>query len=90
MPKDISIHWIDSGFEPQNPPDPDYPHGIRLDLTKGASRYCFTELPYPAKRCGQYLLECQACGFSAIITTAGRPDDPRSVRLPCQFASLGK
>jgi C4-type Zn-finger protein len=44
-----------------------------------------TELPYPAKRCGIYLVVCERCGYSAAITTAGRPDDPRKVTLPCKL-----
>ena len=41
-------------------------------------------LPYPAKRCGQYYVECRICGFNAIITTAGRPDDPQIIiKMPC-------
>jgi C4-type Zn-finger protein len=43
------------------------------------------ELPYPAKRCGLFLVICDKCGYSAAITTAGRPDDPRKVTLPCKL-----
>jgi hypothetical protein len=79
----IKIHWNDGGREPQCAPNPDYPNGIDLDATSGAATFCMIELPYPAKRCGHYYLQCSLCGHNAIITTAGRPDDPRSVKLPC-------
>ncbi len=28
---------------------------------------------------------CKICGYRIAITTAGRPDDPRSVKIPCQL-----
>jgi hypothetical protein len=77
------IEWHDHGREPQCPPNPDYPDGIDIDIAGNASPACATPLPYPAKRCGYYVVRCKACGMSVAITTAGRPDDPRSVRLPC-------
>lgn len=43
------------------------------------------DLPYPAERCGVYLVTCDKCGYSAAITTAGRVDDPRSVTIPCRM-----
>lgn len=82
----FKIEWIDRGREPQCPPNPAYPDGIDLD---GAQELgvptCKTALPYPAKRCGLYYVECKICGSNALITTAGRPDDPRSVCIPCQL-----
>ena len=83
----ISVKWIDRFREPTQAPDPKYPNGIDINLVaKGDRKSCRTELPYPAKRCGHYLLECDQCGYRAVITTAGRPDDPKSVRLPCKDA----
>jgi hypothetical protein len=79
------VTWIDSGFEPKCPPDPAYPKGIDLDVSSGNLLHCVISLPYPAKRCGRYHIECVACGLSVIATTAGRADDPRSIRLPCQL-----
>lgn len=80
----IQVKWVDAGREPKMAPNPKFPKGIDLDLTHGRPRFCKTELPYPAKRCGYYKVECLRCHYSAIITTAGRPDDPRSVKLPCK------
>jgi hypothetical protein len=85
---DFKIDWIDREREPQNPPDPRYPHGIDLDMSKGATRTCSTRLPYPTPRCGLLYVECGECGANAIITTAGRADDPCSVKLACEKEAL--
>ncbi len=78
------VNWIDRGREPKCPPNPDYPNGIDADASFGAEKSCRVELPYPAKRCGLYHVTCEACGLTVGITTAGRPDDPRSLRMPCK------
>jgi hypothetical protein len=81
----FEIFWIDRGREPQCKPDPQYPHG--KDIPCGdpkAKKICMVTLPYPARRCGLWLVKCSICGYSALVTTAGRPDDPRSVKLPCK------
>ena len=80
---DLKVEWIDRGREPQCPPNPDYPDGIDLDATWAGQKSCFTKLPYPAKRCGFYKVSCDRCGCVIAVTTAGRPDDPRSVKVPC-------
>jgi hypothetical protein len=82
----INVEWIDSGREPQNPPNPAYPNGIDLDLSAGAKVACLSDLPYPAKRCGVFVLKCETCGQTAAITTAGRVDDPRSAKLGCRLS----
>jgi hypothetical protein len=79
----IRVTWEDGGREPQCPPNPAYPSGIDLDMARGTQHACKVELPYPAKRCGHFVVKCRACGTRAVVTTAGRPDDPRSVRIPC-------
>ena len=81
---DFKIKWHDSGREPQCKPNPAFPEGVDLDCSHGQSPACKADLPYPAKRCGFYLVECIFCGTNVAITTAGRPDDPRSVVLPCE------
>lgn len=40
--------------------------------------------PHPAPRCGHMDIHCEDCGLRAIITVAGRRDDPRSVILACK------
>lgn len=78
------IDWLDAGSEPTQKPNPNFPEGIDLDLSAGAETTCSTPLPYPAKRIGAYVIECRACGRRVGCTTAGRPDDPRSVKLACK------
>ncbi len=87
MEQAIEVNWIDRGREPQCPPDPAYPKGIDLDCSGGARVTCKTDLPYPAKRCGYFVVGCATCGQKIIITTAGRPDDPRSVKMACQLSN---
>jgi hypothetical protein len=86
------VTFVDSGREPQVPPNPAYPEGIDLDLTEGAAvQSCKVMLPYPAPRCGLMAVVCKRCGFTVAATVAGRPDDPRSVRLACnQTGATGR
>ena len=79
------IEWFDTGRSPTVKPNPRYPDGIDLDLSNGAFDACDVALPYPAKRIGHYHVQCPACGLNVIVTTAGRRDDPRSVRLACKM-----
>ena len=81
---DFSIEWIDAGKEPSCAPDPRFPDGIDLNVAGASTMHCTTALPYPARRIGVYLVVCRRCGKRAMITTAGRPDDPRSVRIACK------
>jgi hypothetical protein len=71
------VEWIDRGREPQVAPNPDYPNGkpLRLtDIVKAKVKHCKVDLPYPAKRCGVYVVKCKQCGLSVGVTTAGRPE----------------
>lgn len=81
----FNVTWEDAEREPKNPPNPDYPTGIDLDVSEGAGNTCTVELPYPAKRCGFYDVQCTLCGYRGLITTTGRPDDPKSVKFPCRM-----
>jgi hypothetical protein len=81
----FDVQWIDRGREPQCPSRPEFPNGI--DIVVGQPPSCTVELPYPAKRCGYYVVKCRLCGFSVICTTAGRPDDPKSLTVPCLKAA---
>jgi hypothetical protein len=82
----LQVHWVDRGYEPKSPPNPAFPKGVDIDLTGGDRlvRSCSAELPYPAKRVGYYVVTCNKCQTKSIVSTAGRPDDPRSVRLACK------
>lgn len=82
----FTIDWLDSEREPQVKPDPKYPNGkdiVSHDVAAGQPS-CKIDLPYPARRCGTYIIECESCGIVIAITTAGRPDDPRSITVPCK------
>lgn len=79
------VRWIDAGREPQNPPNPAHPDGVDIDASKGEGPACSTPLPYPARRIGAYVVACETCGARALVTTAGRPDDPRSLRMSCNL-----
>lgn len=80
----IRVTWHDSGREPQCAPDPRFPLGVDLDLSRGEEATCSAPLKYPAPRCGVYFAWCDICKTNALITVAGRPDDPRSLKLACQ------
>jgi hypothetical protein len=79
--------WHDHGCEPQCRPDPAFPQGKDIDISAGA-KSCMTNLPCPAPRCGHYIVVCTECDRRIAVTTAGRPDDPRSVRVPCKQRRL--
>ena len=79
----LKAQWVDFKREPQCEPDPAYPDGKNINMAGIARRACGIELPYPAPRCGFYLVTCDDCQKSITITTAGRRDDPRSLIVPC-------
>ena len=80
---DFDIDWIDLHREPQCAPDPTYPSGIDIDCAVPGIPACKMALPYPAARCGLFKIRCRRCGRNVTVTTAGRPDDPRSITLAC-------
>jgi len=79
----FKIDWVDSYRKPQNAPNPLYPNGIDIDFSAGAQATCSTALPYPAPRCGRFVIHCRTCDQRIVVTTAGRPDDPRSLKVAC-------
>lgn len=88
----FNVTWIDDHREPQCPPDPAFPNGVDLVPAKlgRASSSCKADLPYPAKRCGVYHVTCLICAVNALVTTAGRPDDPRSIVLACKISGTAQ
>ncbi len=81
----FDVHFIDAGREPQEKPNPKYPDGIDVNLAPHAlAKQCCRNVPYPAPRCGAYEIKCRVCGFTGVITVAGRADDPRIVTMPCK------
>lgn len=85
VPVAHKVKWRDWKRDPQCAPNPAYPTGIDLDTSGGAERTCTVVLPYPAKRCGVYVIDCPVCGLRYGCTTAGRPDDPKSIKLACRI-----
>lgn len=79
----LTATWTDFEREPKCAPDPAFPAGMDIDLSKGARITCQTMLAYPAKRCGAYVISCDNCRQRVALTTAGRPDDPRVITLGC-------
>jgi hypothetical protein len=78
------IEFVPSGRgKAQCPPDAAYPHGKAIPPLPGIADTCLVELPYPAPECGVWKVECLKCGCTAMVTAAGRPDDPISFYMPC-------
>jgi hypothetical protein len=88
MTDKFKIEWVDSGKEPREKPNPEFPNGIDINMAMGRSPSCKVMLPYPAPRCGYFYIECTMCGENILLTTAGRPDDPRSITIACDLALL--
>lgn len=81
----IDVQFISAGRTATEKPDPRYPDGMPVNLAPHAlAKTCTRNLPYPAPHCGQYLVKCRTCGFTGLITVAGRADDPNIVTLPCR------
>ena len=83
MEQEMTVEFIDSGREPKCAPNPAYPDGQDIDASSGAEATCTADIPYPAPRCGVMLVKCAKCGLRVGLTVAGRPDDPKSVKLGC-------
>src|SRR4029077_4625364 len=95
----MKISWLDRGQPPRVAPDPHYPDGCNINLTgDGAAKlpwpqmaetevdHCVVELPYPSghENVGTVIIRCARCGTSVGVAAASRPDDARSVLLPCK------
>lgn len=80
----IAVEFLSHHRKAQVAPNPKYPDGVDVDLSIRGKAACLADLPYPAECCGVLLVRCTKCGASAAITTAGRTDDPRTVKLACK------
>jgi hypothetical protein len=69
---------------PKCAPDPAYPAGVGLQGAAPGVPSCRADLPYPAPERLVWQVRCRRCGYAVAITAAGRPDDPRSVTVPCR------
>lgn len=79
----MDIRFLSHNRKAQCAPNPKYPEGV--DIDPGIRPACHVALPYPAECCGLWLIQCPNCGTKTAVTTAGRPDDPRSVMVPCEI-----
>jgi hypothetical protein len=85
----FEIHFVKTGRgKAQCPPNPNYPNGVALDGADDPDKpFCTAELPYPAPECGMWFVKCEICSIKVMVTAAGRPDDPRSVKMNCDIES---
>jgi hypothetical protein len=81
-----TIEWMDRGRPPREPANPAYPDGCHINLLNGNEKSCTVELPYPTGHVniGTWLVTCTVCRLTVGVTAASRPDDPRSVTVPCK------
>lgn len=55
-----------------------------MDTSIPGKKACTAQLPYPADERLVWVVTCKVCGLTVGITAAGRPDDPRSIRMTCK------
>ena len=79
----FTVEFKGTGRQASCAANPKFPNGIDLDIS-GGKPSCTVEFPYPAPEVGVWIVVCEACGLRGAITTAGRPDDPRSAKLACR------
>lgn len=79
----LKAEFFTEGKKPTQPPDPAYPNGIDVDISKGKSPWCWIRLP-KVETTGLMLVTCEECDLRIMITMAGRPDDARSYRMACR------
>lgn len=83
MENALTVTWIDHGHDHKAELDPMFPNGMNIDASFSSPHACAVDLPYPAQRCGLYVVNCTICGIRVGCTTAGRPDDPKSIKIAC-------
>jgi hypothetical protein len=87
----FSISWsartrVENGVArtgPAHPATPGFENGTDLDLARDAASWCTASCPPWPGKLGMLHLRCQHCDVTVDLTTAGRADDPKLVRLPC-------
>lgn len=79
----IIVTWLTKNRKAQCPPDANFPNGKDIDIA-GDFPSCQVDIPYPAPECGTWIVKCAACGLSIGVTAAGRPDDPKSIKIACR------
>lgn len=90
-PAYIHVRWESLNRKAQCEPDEHYPDGIEIDATTERDRFaCRVDIPYPPPhpgQCGLWAVDCDHCQSTFICTAAGRPDDPKSMTVPCRAAA---
>lgn len=81
----LKVTWFYRSMSPATQPaDPRFPQGITVNMAKPGAKACALSLKYPAPGVGSWVIECDTCGFTGVVTAAGRRDDPKvgKRRLP--------
>lgn len=80
------VDFIGEGRQATVPADPAFPHGRKVHTIVAAEgvQVCEVDLTYPVPECGRHRIICRRCGVVAMITAAGRADDPTMVTLQCK------
>ena len=86
MKDQFDIKWIDRGRPPNVEPNRMFPDGMDVDMSVPGKQSCLVKLPYPPihKNIGVWMVACNKCGLIVAVTAASRPDDPKSVKMPCK------
>lgn len=80
----LSVTWLSHNRPPRCASNPAYPNGMDVNISPDVDG-CWVDLPFPAEGCGVWLIVCPICDHHVGVTAAGRPDDPRRVRIPCNL-----
>lgn len=81
----IDVKFNDSGRKATQLANPKYPNGQDVSVAENVlQKTCCRNLPYPAPGVGTYSVICRKCHFTALVSVAGRADDPRTITLPCK------
>jgi hypothetical protein len=78
----LRVEFLDRRTLPQCAPNPAYPDGVDVNLSDGRKPACRVDLPKVAT-VGLFRVTCRRCGQSAVVTAAGRAEDPRSFTIAC-------
>lgn len=76
--------FLGEGRLAKEPANPAYPEGLAVDFAPDAEKSCAMSLTYPAPQIGKWIVKCERCSYVAVVTAAGQPDDPVSIRIPCR------
>lgn len=81
----LTVEWQSHHRKAREKPNPAFPNGVDIVMhaTPDAPS-CKVAIPYPAPECGVWIVACSRCGLRAGVTAAGRPDDPKSLTVPCK------